>query len=550
MVRLVLMSAFQESLDLSPEDERRHFFVQDDTHFSHAITPLFASLLIPAMCDGTREAFANLRFPVAQFLARVKDGYFYQASVPFAGDMQERMREHQALVDRDIDTLMDRFAAIVEGTLLPAYAEMRRRASRPARRESALEDLDWVALLYTKIMQIHFELVIPRMAIARALIDAYARLTGRNDPGVVYALMSGLPSQSLATDRELWRIGRIVRESAWLTKLFAKTPLADIVPALQADPDGERLRRALDAFLEVHGLRCSHSHEVSEPTWQEEPSYALAMIRAYALSDRDFDAEFATTVARRDEALAALRSEPGLDPGALAEFLALRERAARVWPIDENHHFYIDAMLPASARGLLLHVADFLVAEGQIAARDDLFYLYLDEVRDLLGTPGLALPERIAERRAAHARQMRQKPKPSYGTPPAGADADPLIGHVFGTLPEPMDADRRILHGAAASAGVYTGTVRIVAGHDQFSEVHAGEVLVCRTTTPTWTVLFPLVGAIVTDAGGILSHAATVAREYRVPCVVGTKIGTEVLKDGDRVTVDGYRGTVAVEPRG
>lgn len=544
-----MLSPFQKSLELTEADEQRYFFVQDDTHFSHALTPLFASFILPAMSDGTRLAFANLRFPVGQFLARVKDGYFYQANVPVSGDLEQRLQEHQQVVDQEIDTLMDRFQAIVEESLLPAYAEMRSRSQRPLTRASALEDLGWLSATYTNIMQIHFEMVIPRMGIARALIAAYVKLTGRDDPAAVYALMSGIPNQSLATDRELWRIAQTVRSSAALQALFADTPLADILPALEGHPEGQAVRTPLADFLAVHGLRCSHSHEVAEPTWQEEPSYALALIRAYALSDRDFDAEVATTVARREEALAALAQEPGLDPEALGAFLALRERAARVWPIDENHHFYIDAMLPASARGLLLHVADFLVSEGQIAAREDLFYLFLDEVRDLLSAPELTFPDRISERREAHGRQMRQKPRPAFGTPPPGSpEADPLISHVFGAIPEPMDRDRRILHGSAASAGLYTGVVRVVTGHEQFSEVRAGEVLVCRTTTPTWTALFPVVGAIVTDAGGILSHAATVAREYRVPCVVGTKVGTEVLKDGDRVTVDGYHGTVTVVP--
>jgi len=72
-------------------------------------------------------------------------------------------------------------------------------------------------------------------------------------------------------------------------------------------------------------------------------------------------------------------------------------------------------------------------------------------------------------------------------------------------------------------------------------------VLVCEMTMPAWTPLFATVSAVVADSGGVLSHCAIVAREYRIPCVVGTYVGTQVLKDGQRITVDGAQGIVHIE---
>jgi phosphoenolpyruvate synthase/pyruvate phosphate dikinase len=72
-------------------------------------------------------------------------------------------------------------------------------------------------------------------------------------------------------------------------------------------------------------------------------------------------------------------------------------------------------------------------------------------------------------------------------------------------------------------------------------------VLVCEMTMPAWTPLFATVSAVVADSGGVLSHCAIVAREYRIPCVVGTYVGTRVLKDGQRITVDGAQGIVRIE---
>jgi pyruvate,water dikinase len=80
-----------------------------------------------------------------------------------------------------------------------------------------------------------------------------------------------------------------------------------------------------------------------------------------------------------------------------------------------------------------------------------------------------------------------------------------------------------------------------------FDRVEPGDVLVCAYSSPSWTIIFGVVGAVVTDAGGLLSHAAITSREYGIPCVVGTNVATRTISDGARVTVDGTNGVVRIE---
>ena len=100
--------------------------------------------------------------------------------------------------------------------------------------------------------------------------------------------------------------------------------------------------------------------------------------------------------------------------------------------------------------------------------------------------------------------------------------------------------------GIAASPGSYTGPVRIIRDESEFDRLRAGDVLVCPITSPVWSVLFPSIGALVTDTGGTLSHSAIIAREYGIPAVVNTGRGTSVLQDGQIVTVDGAAGAVRI----
>ena len=83
-------------------------------------------------------------------------------------------------------------------------------------------------------------------------------------------------------------------------------------------------------------------------------------------------------------------------------------------------------------------------------------------------------------------------------------------------------------------------------GEHQFGKIRAGDVVVCPTTSPVWSVVFPSMGALVTDSGGILSHPAIIAREHGIPAVVDTGKATDTLNDGQRVTVDGDAGVVAL----
>jgi pyruvate,water dikinase len=118
------------------------------------------------------------------------------------------------------------------------------------------------------------------------------------------------------------------------------------------------------------------------------------------------------------------------------------------------------------------------------------------------------------------------------------------MGHLFGSS-ETENEDAK-LYGLAASKGVYEGPARRVAGPSEFGRIVKGDVLVTESTSEAFNILLPLLGAIVTDNGGLLSHSAIVAREYGIPGVVGTREATERIRDGVRIRVDGDAGEVTV----
>jgi pyruvate,water dikinase len=113
-------------------------------------------------------------------------------------------------------------------------------------------------------------------------------------------------------------------------------------------------------------------------------------------------------------------------------------------------------------------------------------------------------------------------------------------------MPSTEEHEEDVLRGLSASTGVYEGPARRVNGPRDFDRIEQGDVLVTEATTEAFNILLPLLGAIVTDSGGLLSHAAIVSREYGIPGVVGTRDGTSRIPDGARVRVDGDTGHVTV----
>jgi pyruvate, water dikinase len=120
----------------------------------------------------------------------------------------------------------------------------------------------------------------------------------------------------------------------------------------------------------------------------------------------------------------------------------------------------------------------------------------------------------------------------------------PITTHPQEATPVSSEPGKVLLRGTPASPGIALGPVRIITGRDDVDQFRAGDVLVCRTTSPAWTPLLARATAVVTEIGGVLAHAAIVAREFGIPAVLAVPGAMAMLADGQQVVVDGSAGTV------
>jgi phosphohistidine swiveling domain-containing protein len=200
-------------------------------------------------------------------------------------------------------------------------------------------------------------------------------------------------------------------------------------------------------------------------------------------------------------------------------------------------------------------VRDFALRAGELTGLGDgVFFLTLAEVSALL-SGGTEAVDQLPARRATH---ERYRALPAYPPVIRGRfdpfrwAADPMRTSDFydaqapATRPRSQLAAAGLLTGSPGSAGIVEGTVRLMGRLEEGDQLQPGEILVTAQTNIGWTFLFPRAAGIITDVGAPLSHAAIVARELGIPAVVGCTDATQRLATGDRVRLDGGRGTVEI----
>ncbi len=227
---------------------------------------------------------------------------------------------------------------------------------------------------------------------------------------------------------------------------------------------------------------------------------------------------------------------------------------------DDNVFLTIDAPL-ALVRYAALEAGRRLATRGTLDLPEDVFHLTTDEAAAALESrrPLTDMRDAALRERGQRAWAIAHPGPLSYGLDPGEPPRFTLLTHaertpteaemLMGELIMPIvtvsaEGEDGVLHGTPASAGRVTGTARIIHSEADFHVLEPGDIVVCPGTRPSWSVIFPMIGGLVADAGGALSHPAIIAREYGIPAVVAAVGATDAIHDGEVITVDGSEGTV------
>lgn len=310
-----------------------------------------------------------------------------------------------------------------------------------------------------------------------------------------------------------------------------------IEPELSQFDSGKEFLKTWNSFMQRHGHHCRAELEIYTPRWSETPDYILKLVRNYISQIGKIDpVQNAADLARRRKQLEQKCRKKLRNHIKRMIFNLVLFRSQQGSVFRENVKSEVIKLLVAF-RKMLLELGMKLVDKGVLENQDDAFFLKLAELEPVArGEVDSDFRQVIKDRRTEYDKNCLIHPP------------DVIFGKFEpdNYVPESVDSDVETLTGMPVSPGVVTGKARVILRADADQQVLAGEILVAPFTDPGWTPYFVTAAAIVMDQGGILSHGSIVAREYGIPAVVNVGFATQIIKTGQKIEVDGNRGTIKI----
>lgn len=553
------------------ETEKQLLWVFDDLHCPNPLSPMFADIGGWWLtCDHMFRRFGT-DF-AADWLAKFVNGYVYTAVIPADSKM---------LIDSDhygyrwgarvpLDPTHASKIGGYGAAVLPTYGrhfadwwrdrlvpEMDRNYAYLEQKLDLARELTLMELavlfedaidIHDRHWKIHWMLNFAQFSATLNLRAALEKWRGSVDEALLGRLGNSARDRNWDSIKALWELKEQVKADLELAKAFRGETAADILGSLKASAHGRAfLDDRVDAYQREYGYHAVWSHEFIYPTVREEVEPVLELVRGYIETDYDYPKTIAAVKADIESATGELLK--GLSGAALEEMSELNDINLKMAPLTPDHHFYIDQGANAHLRLVLIAMGTKLVEMGRLEKADDVMFLKYNELRIFMGEPAaidahVLIRTRRTERDASH----RLHPPDWIGTATATQLAVPYLAN-WG-FPAKFERKASTVKGQfvglGGSPGVVEGVARVVLTVDEFDHVRQGDIVVCQMTNPAWVALFTKIAGLVTDAGGITSHAAVLSREFAIPAVIGTSIATRTIKNGDRVRVNGTTGVVDI----
>jgi len=361
-----------------------------------------------------------------------------------------------------------------------------------------------------------------------------------DEEGRVFScLIAGQHTPTSEQNIAVWELSRKLRQSPVLTELMKKDDSKEILESLEDSEDGRRFKADFDAFLGEFGHRGANERDPFHFRWGQKPEMVFPTLKPLlALGEEDGPKALEERLQERmlrtkAECLRKIRKQPAgsLKAAFFKWYLELVQDYFyyRDWERFQNDK---DTM---RLRPLLNKVGRMFVERNLMEDEEDVFFLGIQEV--IAADDGKMSAEevevRVRARRRVYERYTHKEP-PKYVRGWETFDD--------GQLPD----DGQGLRGMAASSGVVTGRARVCRSLAEISRIEKNDILITTATDPAWTTVFSIIGGVVVETGGVVSHAVMISREYGIPCVANLTRACDLIPDGQMISVDGSNGRVIV----
>lgn len=569
------------------EEEENRFWFYNGMHFPEPM-PAF-DMVTGGSCYQAIGLYQGRVFSIPTVLGiehRVVNGYVYITSneVSDPAEIEKRLEVFLPRIGfyyANWDTLVNRWQAEVDKRIeelatleVPRLPELEDEQEvihdhKLGSNYRLMRSYDRTLQLYNELNQLHFELLLLAYG---AYLTFFQFCQGAfPDMGMqtMTQMIAGYDTTMFRPDDELKVLARSALDKGVDGAFTGERAHEEILAELGKSEAGREWIADLESrqhpwFYMSTGDGFYHHHRA----WADDLRLPFAAIGGYIGLLRE-----GTSLDRPKDQLLAERDRIASEYKALLttdeerrQFDEMLGLCRHVFPHAESHKFFIEHWGTSLFFNRMREIGQVFVDQGFFEEADDVFFLNIHEVHEALFDLGLAWsggkpgrgtvywPPRVARRKEILAKLAAWSPPPALGTVPE-VISDPTVQLLWGVTADRLRAWAAAAGGSngagdvsgyAASPGVVEGIARVVRSVDDIGTVQQGEVLVCSVTAPSWGPVFPKIAAAVSDIGGMMSHAAIVAREYGLPAVVGTGNATSAIKTGDRVRVDGGTGVVTI----
>ncbi len=338
--------------------------------------------------------------------------------------------------------------------------------------------------------------------------------------------------------RELLDVADIIRPYPAIVNYLQQVKDDNFLNELVKFDGGQEAGDAIKSYLDKYGVRCAGEIDITKTRWSENPATLVPMILSNiknlepGAGKRKFEQGRQEALKKEAELLDRLKQLPDGEQKAaetrqmislLRNFIGYREYPK--YGIVSRSFVYKQA---------LLKEAEHLLRANVIRDKEDIYYLTFEELREVVRTNELDC-QLINKRKEEH--KLFEKL-----TPPRVITSD---GEVISGNYNKENLPAGAIAGLAVSSGIIEGRARVILNMED-ADLEEGDILVTTFTDPSWTPLFVSIKGLVTEVGGLMTHGAVIAREYGLPAVVGVENATEMIKNGQRILVNGTGGYVEI----
>ncbi len=547
-------------LDFSDDDlTQSPYWFLDGTHSVPPWTPMFGWFWVNFCRHGMQYGAEILNLPTSRgWDWRFNDGGGY---LTVYGVSDPEVVRHRTEVFRvQIRPFLEDYDNIWTGfkqEMLGRYEELKAVDTETASNGELLQLLESTVDTTRRMWEIHMYMMYGIYSVYSLFEDLCQELLGIDDTTPEFhALVRGYDNKVFQVDRRLWEFSQRANKEG-LSSMLDQDDTSAAIRHLKESEAGSVWLSDFRKFLDEDGWRLQRMAEINMPSWVEDPTPAIQIVRRFLSAGDTFqlDTKRNELIKDREETLNTVITRiPSEDRDWFNLLLAAAQHAGS---FSEEHNHYLDLYTHAMIRRTVIAIGKRLTAAGTIEDPEDALFLIPEDIRRVMWVPEAHRLQGLVEERRSEWKvwQTRQNPPllGSLGLDQAVGELvvtkDPIaLKVVVGSMPKVEPNIQADLYGTCGSPGIAEGTARVIFDESRLDDVQPGDILVAPTTSPSWTSVFAFLKGVVVDRGASLSHAAVVGREYGIPVVMNVFEGTQKIRSGQRIRIDGTHGHVFILP--